>query len=72
MAEALDTFPRRMLHHASVRPRHPATREIRRSNADSQASPNSGVVAPTSSAVVAIGQPPLNSVDSSHLAICPR
>ena len=27
MAEALDTFPRRMLHHASVRPRHPATRE---------------------------------------------
>ncbi|MEO8486125.1 MAG: AMP-binding protein [Betaproteobacteria bacterium] len=27
MAEALETFPRRMLHHASVRPRHPATRE---------------------------------------------
>jgi long-chain acyl-CoA synthetase len=27
VAEALDTFPRRMLHHASVRPRHPATRE---------------------------------------------
>ena len=27
MAEALDTFPRRMLHQASVRPRHPATRE---------------------------------------------
>ena len=27
MPEALDTFPRRMLHHASVRPRHPATRE---------------------------------------------
>jgi len=27
LAEALDTFPRRMLHHASVRPRHPSTRE---------------------------------------------
>ena len=27
MAEALDTFPRRMLRHAGVRPRHPATRE---------------------------------------------
>jgi len=27
MGQALDTFPRRMLHHASVRPRHPATRE---------------------------------------------
>ena len=27
MAEALDTFPRLMLHQASVRPRHPATRE---------------------------------------------
>ena len=27
MAEALDTFPRRMLRHASVRPRHPSTRE---------------------------------------------
>ena len=27
MGEALDTFPRRLLHHAAVRPRHPATRE---------------------------------------------
>jgi len=27
MEQALDTFPRRLLHHAAVRPRHPATRE---------------------------------------------
>ncbi len=27
MEKALDTFPRRLLHHAAVRPRHPATRE---------------------------------------------
>ena len=27
MDESLDTFPRLLLHHASVRPRHPATRE---------------------------------------------
>ena len=27
MEQALDTFPRRLAHHAAVRPRHPATRE---------------------------------------------
>ncbi|CAG0952681.1 long-chain acyl-CoA synthetase [Burkholderiales bacterium] len=27
MEQALDTFPRRLLHHAAVRPRHPSTRE---------------------------------------------
>ncbi len=27
MEQALDTFPRRLLHQAAVRPRHPATRE---------------------------------------------
>jgi len=27
MEQALDTLPRRLLHHAAVRPRHPATRE---------------------------------------------
>ena len=27
MEQALDTFPRWLLHNAAVRPRHPATRE---------------------------------------------